>query len=88
MKKRFLSLLLALLLLLTLTGCGAVRTEPWPVESEPVSGESASGEAVAYVPLDDGRTMWNGWNIWRSLWGMPWPCRRGTGTGPRWTDSP
>ena len=53
MKKRFLSLLLALLLLLTLTGCGAVRTEPWPVESESVSGESASGEAVAYVPLDD-----------------------------------
>ena len=56
MKKRFLSLLLAflaLLPLLTLTGCGAVRTEPRPVESEPVSGESASGEAVAYVPLDD-----------------------------------
>ena len=45
MKKRFLSLLLALL---TLTGCGAVRTEP-----EPDASGDGSGKTVAYVPLDD-----------------------------------
>ena len=77
MKNKTRLLAAALACALVLTGCGPRRTEPEPYP-EPASSESA--KTVAYVPLDDRPD-----NVERVAYLAP--CRRRTGTGPRWTDS-